>query len=370
MTADIPILSTRRLLLRPLAWSDADALQASFPRWEIVRFLTDAVPWPYPPDGAATYLRDVVLPAMQAGRAWHWSIRLLEAPDRLIGAIGLTDSPDDNRGFWLDPDWHGQGLMSEASAAVTAHWFEALGRSVLRVPKAIANTASRRISERSGMRVVATGEKAFLSGRHPFELWEITAAEWRERPARPRVVILNGAGSVGKSSTARALQAITARPFLHVEMDAFIAMLPERLFGHPDGMVFETIHEDGQAAGPPTVVIRTGPEMGKAMRGMRRAVAAMAAAGNELIVDDVMLGVGEAADYLALLGDAELCLVGLSAPLDVLEARELARGDRQPGLARWQVDRVHEGVTYQLELDTGGLTPLQCAERIKARFGL
>ena len=46
---------------------------------------------------------------------------------------------------------------------------------------------------------------------------------------RPQVIILNGIGSVGKSSMAKALQAITSKPFLHVAMDAFLDMLPENL---------------------------------------------------------------------------------------------------------------------------------------------
>lgn len=58
---------------------------------------------------------------------------------------------------------------------------------------------------------------------------------------RPHVIILNGVGSMGKSSTARALQTITAEPFMHVTMDAFLDMLPANMFGHPDGLIFETI---------------------------------------------------------------------------------------------------------------------------------
>jgi hypothetical protein len=60
-----------------------------------------------------------------------------------------------------------------------------------------------------------------------------------------RIVLLNGVGSAGKGSIAKALQSITAERFLHVEMDAFLQMLPESSFGHPDGLTFETIYEDG-----------------------------------------------------------------------------------------------------------------------------
>ena len=46
--------------------------------------------------------------------------------------------------------------MSEAVDAVTDYWFNTLGFPVLRAPKAVANAASRRISEKQGMRLVAT----------------------------------------------------------------------------------------------------------------------------------------------------------------------------------------------------------------------
>src|SRR5947209_19234020 len=117
---DPPVLATKRLILRPLALADAPAVQAIFPRWEIVQFLAPGVPWPYPEDGAETYIRDFVLPGMAAGGEWHWSIRRRAEPARLIGVVSLWDVPDHNRGFWLDPAWHGQGLMTEASDVTLA----------------------------------------------------------------------------------------------------------------------------------------------------------------------------------------------------------------------------------------------------------
>ena len=182
MPTDIPTLETPRLLLRPLCLADAPAIQQEFPRWDIVQFLSAVIPWPYPDDGAVSFIRDIALPAMARGTAWHWSIRPAEAPDRLIGVISLLDEPDNNRGFWLASAWRGRGLATEAAIAVTDYWFETLERPVLRVPKAIANTPSRRISESSSMRVVASVERDYVSGRLPAELWEITREEWRARP--------------------------------------------------------------------------------------------------------------------------------------------------------------------------------------------
>jgi [ribosomal protein S5]-alanine N-acetyltransferase len=179
-----PVLKTSRLELRPLALEDAGAVQALFANWEIVRYLNGMVPWPYPPDGALTYYRDVALPAIARGDEWVWTLRLITEPARIIGSIGLKRSDEENRGFWLGLPWHGRGLMTEAADAVTDFWFEQLKFPVLRVPKAVANTASRRISEKQGMRIIATVERDYVSGRAAAEIWEITAAEWRVRRAR------------------------------------------------------------------------------------------------------------------------------------------------------------------------------------------
>ena len=176
-----PTLQTPRLILRPLELADATQTQALFPHWEIVRYIRNAVPWPYPPDGAYKFYRDVTLPAVARGDEWAWTLRLKPATDQLIGAISLFRSETDNRGFWLGLPWHKQGLMTEACDAVTDYWFEVLKFPVLRVPKAIANAGSRRISEKQGMCVIAREDREYVSGRLLSEIWEITAEEWFRR---------------------------------------------------------------------------------------------------------------------------------------------------------------------------------------------
>jgi ribosomal-protein-alanine N-acetyltransferase len=180
-----PTLETSRLLLRPLEIADADEVQMLFPHWEIVRYLANRVPWPYPPDGAYTYYRDAALPAVERGEEWHWTLRLKSNPAGLIGSISLMTGEEHNRGFWVGLPWQGQGLISEACEVVTDYWFDTLRFSVLRVPKAIANAASRRISQKQGMRIVAMEEREYVSGRLPSEIWEISVDEWHAH-RRPR----------------------------------------------------------------------------------------------------------------------------------------------------------------------------------------
>ncbi|TGQ57483.1 chloramphenicol phosphotransferase [Mesorhizobium sp. M1C.F.Ca.ET.193.01.1.1] len=180
-----------------------------------------------------------------------------------------------------------------------------------------------------------------------------------------KIILLNGVGSAGKTSIAKALQAMTIEPFLHVQMDAFLEMLPEKLQNHRQGFFFETSWQDGK----PSVAIKAGPVGRRAMQGMRHAIAAMARQGNNLIVDDVMLR-DEMSEYLALLADFEIFRIAVLASLDVLEARESDRADRMPGLARWQYGRAHEGISYDLEIDTSMLTAQECALRIQQQFRL
>lgn len=176
---------------------------------------------------------------------------------------------------------------------------------------------------------------------------------------RSTVVILDGVGSVGKSSIARALQAISRDALLHVQMDAFLDMLPERL--QDDPATFHFVSETEALA--PSVRIDVGP------LGTRAAVAALADAGNNLVVDEVMLG-GEVGEYRRLLAGQALYLVGVHAPLEIIEERERLRGDRMIGLARWQFDKVHNGIAYDIEISTADETAASCAARIRDAFDL
>lgn len=81
----IPTLTTERLLLKPLVAADAVQIQQRYPRWEIVRYMVASVPWPYPENGAESYVNNVALPDMDKGIAWFWTIRRREAPDELMG---------------------------------------------------------------------------------------------------------------------------------------------------------------------------------------------------------------------------------------------------------------------------------------------
>ncbi len=51
----------------------------------------------------------------------------------------------------------------------------------MQVPKAVGNHASRKISEREGMRLIDTQPGSFVSGPLFKEIWELTREQWLER---------------------------------------------------------------------------------------------------------------------------------------------------------------------------------------------
>lgn len=184
----IPTLETERMWARPVSVKDAEQVQKIFPRWEIVKHLGAVVPWPYPPDGALQFYRDVAIPQMERGEAWHWTLRLKTEPHQIVGALSLRIAAENrletNRGFWIAPEFQGRGLATEAADAANEFWFETLRFPVLRTMKALENAQSRRVSEKNGMRVVGIEERDFVCGRLLAEICELTVEEWRAQRRR------------------------------------------------------------------------------------------------------------------------------------------------------------------------------------------
>ncbi len=178
-----PVLHTPRLVLRPVRTKDAPVIQRRFPKWEVVRWLDAKVPWPYPADGAATFVA-LCLEEMTRGAKSHWAIVPRTGPADLIGMINLW--PDDGsaqgqRGFWLDPEFHGQGLMTEAADRVTDYAFRKLGWPCLWLSNAQENHASRRIKEKQGARLVDLMIGQAVSGQVSQMVWLLTRQDWIAR---------------------------------------------------------------------------------------------------------------------------------------------------------------------------------------------
>jgi chloramphenicol 3-O phosphotransferase len=174
-----------------------------------------------------------------------------------------------------------------------------------------------------------------------------------------RVVLLHGTSSSGKTTVARAVQRLADEPWVRLGIDAFWGAIDERWMERgPRAVEGCAWMEDAK--------IVPGPVGQRLAAGMRAALAAFARAGNDLIVDDVFVDPAWFDGWQNELAGIEWLLVGVLAPLDVLEEREQARGNRILGEARAQVDVIHRGIEYDLTVDTSVQSPEECAGAILA----
>ena len=155
------------------------------------------------------------------------------------------------------------------------------------------------------------------------------------------IVLLNGASSSGKSSLARALQQAADRPWFWVTTDHFWPMMPPA-FDPADELPLR---------------VATGEAFIQSLLALSRA-------GWNVVADAVVIHPAFRALCAEHLAGAPAHLVGVHCAPEELDRRERSRGDRPAGQARSQLDRVHAGLVYDLEVDTTSASPEECAGAI------
>jgi chloramphenicol 3-O phosphotransferase len=172
-----------------------------------------------------------------------------------------------------------------------------------------------------------------------------------------QVIVLNGGSSAGKSSIARCLQSLLPDPWLMMGVDDLITAIPPAMLGSQDGIVFAP---DGR--------ITVGPGLRTLEAAWSRGVAAMARAGAGVILDLVFLnGAVTQTRWRGVLAGLQVVWVGVKCDPLIAAAREAARGDRILGMAALQASQVHQGVVYDIEVDTTQTSPDDCARLIADR---
>ena len=154
-------LTTPRLVLRPLAESDLEAVQA----WAGNPANTRYMAWgPNTPEGTLWFLRQT-----KPGRDFAVT---LKQTGEVIGSCGVY--PDERGdtgelGWILHMDHWKKGYGTELGGALIRYAFGDLGLRRVTAPCAAANYGSCRVMERNGMRREALHRKAF---------WARVDGEW------------------------------------------------------------------------------------------------------------------------------------------------------------------------------------------------
>ena len=175
----------------------------------------------------------------------------------------------------------------------------------------------------------------------------------------PDVFVLNGISSAGKSTVARSLQEVLRRPYLVFGVDALIDAMPQAMTSQAEGLVF---HPDGR--------VETGAGFTVVEDACYAGLAAMARAGSGLILDEVFLGGARSQGRLrAALAGLRVAWIAVDCDLDVAVMREAVRAGRTPGMAAAQAPLVHEGVEYDVRVDTTVQSSTACAAEILHTVG-
>ncbi len=186
-----------------------------------------------------------------------------------------------------------------------------------------------------------------------------------------RIILLNGSSSSGKTTLAIKLQQLLPEAYQHMALDQFRDGLPDRFRGlnspaqTPGAQGLNVVPRD--LKGERVTAIEFGSHGEQMLRGMRRAVAAFASQGNNVIVDDLLFKPEYLHDYALALQKHEVWCVGVRCSLERVNQREAQRPGRFPGTATSHFDQVHgHDLAYDVEVDTTDLNADSCAQSIIA----
>lgn len=183
-----------------------------------------------------------------------------------------------------------------------------------------------------------------------------------------KIIFLNGCGSSGKTSIGRAIQTLSNEPWLLLGVDSFIDMLPEQYMidGSKAKEGYFSFVSDNNEKGE-TIFIKDGPLSNQVFGCLPHICKILADAGNNLVIDEVVLNNDLFLIYKNELKNHSTCFVCVLCDLAELQKREISRGDRHIGLSKGQFSNIHINKTYDLLVDTTSLAVEEAAKKILMR---
>lgn len=157
-----------------------------------------------------------------------------------------------------------------------------------------------------------------------------------------KIILLNGTSSAGKSTTAKAVQAVMAETYLHLGVDHFQQAFPSGLIGIGTKLTGELVGWQVRYSDNGLQEVRIGPLGYRLGAAMYRAVAGVSDAGINVVMDDVIWTRQMLATAVKILHTYPVYFIALDLSLAAAEQRERARGDRGPGNAQYFYPLVYE----------------------------
>lgn len=166
-----------------------------------------------------------------------------------------------------------------------------------------------------------------------------------------RIIVLNGPSSAGKTTLSRNLQKIWERPLYYLSYDSVDwYMAPFGVTGYKRDYGIDAVRDF--------------------LAVMYESAAAICRSGRDVVIDNCLFDCENLYEMSQeIMKDCPVTMVRVKLPMDELERREIARGDRTPGKARWQETHItpKEDSAYDVIVDTSR-DSMECAETIKKYF--
>ncbi|MFE0105832.1 GNAT family N-acetyltransferase [Streptomyces sp. NPDC059009] len=163
-------LKTARLLLRPFAPSDADAVYAACQDADIQHYTP--VPSPFRREDAEKYVNETAPQGWSTDRDYILGA-FRRSDGALVGSFCLTRLSEGvyELGYWAAKEQRGQGYSAEAAQALCDWGFSALPAHRLEWWAMVGNTASRALAEKLGFEVEGTLRQRSLMHGTPRDWW-------------------------------------------------------------------------------------------------------------------------------------------------------------------------------------------------------
>ncbi|MFS0562795.1 GNAT family protein [Terribacillus sp. 179-K 1B1 HS] len=177
---NLPTLETKRILLRKVAQSDAEAMYAYGSDPAVSQFVV----WsPHQSIDDTQQFLDIILSLYESNQAVFWGIELKEEK-RLIGTINYVSWQQKHHvgeiGYVIGrPYWH-KGYMSEAVKEVIRFGFERMELERIEAKCLVDNEGSERVMQKAGMQYEGTMRKRmYIKGtQHDLKLYSIIREEF------------------------------------------------------------------------------------------------------------------------------------------------------------------------------------------------
>lgn len=183
------------------------------------------------------------------------------------------------------------------------------------------------------------------------------------------IIFIHGISSVGKSTVGGLLQEMMDEPYLRIGFDTFIKNMPKDFIAFDKSEHYGMCFNQNDVNGQTFAELSFGTSGTALLNAMPSVFKALADAGNSLIVEICLSPIDMGNKFFDALEGHNVFFVELYAPLEIIEQREKARGDRLPGTARYLYFNMQDR-EFDLSIDTAKMDPKGIALMIKEKVSL